>query len=407
VTDEDAWEPLETGLTFKRCTLLHARPEKLEPSGLSWSSCGEGCSELDTFWMGDWSGATSLSALRTSSGSVVPLLSGRWRSIPRSIRRLVDLETGLVKNALQGISPEGDTLPDCPGGIWLPEARFLGSLAEDPTTKEVLTADHWLRLDGQVKQGPLHPVFKGSSALFFSDALGGSYFRAAGDITRIDFSTGTSEALGVNDVVLAADGEGDLAVWVSSEWPTPEKGIHLLRAWAPDGKGPRTLTDQIPREGKQTVRAVALSPTKVVGTLVKPNPSATYIDDELRLWYSSRTAEPGKTTVVLGPPLPLPQTLGSGLLKTWGDYALLRVRALEVDQFSYWVIHLPTWTIHRYETPKGFWLADRGFAITDKAVFFGLLDMSKIPTYHDAAIIKRYDLDKLDVTASSVVKAAP
>jgi hypothetical protein len=33
--------------------------------------------------------------------------------------------------------------------------------------------------------------------------------------------------------------------------------------------------------------------------------------------------------------------------------------------------------------------------------------MSKIPTYHDAAIIKRYDLDKLDVTASSVVKAAP
>jgi hypothetical protein len=405
LTDEDAWEPFEVEGTYQpRCNLYHAVPSKRGSAELSWTSCGEGCSSLDLSWMGVLPISISISSFE-EKGGVTTLFAGRWRKDPRAVRRWIDLGTGMVTNALQCISPEPDKFPLFGGG-WVQEARFHGHTVFRKDTNEKLVYDLWMRTDGSIGYGLMYPNTQAPLRYFFNEVNQGTQFIGLGSVTKVDFASSTKEVIEPSSAVIAADAQGDLAVWIDAL-----NGLRL-RGWAPDGLGVRTILGEIPKEPDEEIQEIALSPQYVVGSFAHNKTFAQGGTLEgLRFWYLPRAYQQVPSSkVVVSPPLP-PGLIGAGVygvatIKTWGDYATVLLHDKLEDQTTFLVVHLPSWTVHALLIPKGYRLeTERSVTQDDKALLYARRD--KVEGYYDANVVMRYELSHLEKYASSVVHLTP
>ncbi|RYZ16709.1 MAG: hypothetical protein EOO70_03820 [Myxococcaceae bacterium] len=336
---------------------------------------------------------------------VHPMMAATWHFPPYSVRRLIDLTDGSTRNAMRGRSTTGYPYPKgCNGGWVIGEPRLsnLFPLSTDGEQKRDYSL--WMRPDGTLGGGGLRPFASAGVSYFFSDALQGSQFVSGGSIQRIDLGGGPTETIDTDVAFKAGAGQGQLAAWLTYDTKTNQK----LRAWAPDGLGPRTLLD-IPVEPDQAGLSffLSMSDTRFVGHLATPNPEFDSAKTGLRLWTSPRTDKPGQAKLTASPPLPLPAgstEIGVGAHQTWGDYVAIQLFTQPGTQQSEGhtrIVHLPTWTSYTLLHGPDYQIGDpRGFTVSQNHAYMALRD--KKEGLYDASIVRRYDLTRLAQSASAV-----
>jgi hypothetical protein len=400
LADDSGWEPLSIdGFDWDDCVVSHARPATLGPSGFVWSSCGVGCERLDTQWLGANGEFSSLGHVERGDRKTT-LLSASWYKAPYGVRQVISLETNQVVNAIRGVSLTETETPKYGGG-WTREPRFfaVSPLVDGGHTQE---SDLWLAEDGTLERSFLYPILK-FGVYFALDADQNMGFIGHGQVRRYGFGDGAKEfdVVANGHDVRDGAGQGDLAVWLNHL----STSVMRVQGWRPNGQGTIELLD-IPLDASRPsayAYQVGLSTTRLVGTVSYALPDNPHVASDMRLWTTPRPAPGLKPVLTMSPPLLVTdETLTPAELKTWGDYALVRMANIPQGKGAYWVIHLPTWTIYVLDRVGKTRFVDRTYAIDDTYVYLGL---NSEGFGSRLTHVQRWELAKLGQSATQVLHA--
>lgn len=416
LNDQRNWQPLPGQESWDReCSFWTSVPDRIALPVLTWEPCGEGCARADVL-QGHGNEATYAAlGISTAGGNGRPFLRMAQGLITSgghdlTLHRIIDLTSGVTSAVLQEVEEDLDNRARCGGSIRVLSGveMAVGRLFPDggpsvairgtwnPVEKSWLWQQPWPTQD---EMG-----FGTSYCDLISMESGGRTFWLCGYAIRGAITPGSSEYTELDRMRDAGfyasrgDALGDLAVW--SELREGQTGSRV-RGWSPDGRGVRTLMDDVPVD----TCATGVSDTHVAGFSTAG--ACDYFNHEGRLWIADRQADGTLSNFRLGPIFSADRVAEAEPVRTWGDFVSVvwgpEIRESRDERRQLLLARASDWTMRNLKAPAGHevYMA----SLTDDYLYV-VFSLSNGAGWAKFTHVYRYDLAKFESIGEPVEPVA-
>lgn len=405
LADPDAWQAVPgTEFTQPNCSVYEAKAGKIGFPKLTWQACGSGCESAALAEGYGSKGALPTATTYELSGGAAAFLtydvSVSTPAVWHYVRRVVRLEDGATVGALSGRLKQSAPAKTCVFGNGRESARanILSGGAPGSEMRMVapLTGGQWV-WSLPAKLQSTQPI---GLVEFDIDTSGGAMFMTGkgGVWALLDPTVNNWTSLETPSTSSRGVGQGDLAVWTDY----PASGPERIRAWAPDGKGVRTLFDP----ATPGTCVLSVTPTTIIGLALEGGAGCESLPGapKARLWWSPRKYEASGIPVSLGADLP-----GSAFvpvpavaLRAWGDHAAVVLGTFNdagaLDGGAYFLImNISTGKTWKLEAEPGHRVHSDAWTVTPTHFYYGDQELADGHTIIRRML--RLELAKLDQLA--------